>query len=832
MSLTHIVRLKVRAALAGAALAALPAQTASAQSFVALPKRLPAVGRSVVTTDDSLALLVNPANLSHMPAGELRWRGVLLQKNASVPWQGNALTLGLPLPFGLAVGAGFDMALPPSELLGLPTEDYQWLTLAASFGNPDSASIGFSWQRSYSSNPGYDAFSGFTIGLNYRPWDALGVAFVAEDLNTPTSSSGARLNPFLHFAAAVRPTGTQELELTVDGVYQANVNEWGPQAMLSVGVPFGKLSATGAWLANPGGDREWLVTAGTSLNVSFARSSIQTEAHALLGDAVSPETLDGGYASVGFRSFRSTPSVDLSYARRIRIESTPGARSHVALLRQLWSLAEDPSCNAVVLEVRSPPAASLARAEELRDAIRLLQQRGKPVLCHMESAGGNALFVCSQAKQVLINPAGGVQFAGLSARYLYFKSLLDKLGIRAEFIRIGKHKSAPERFTRTGPTETAKRNSIELLHQFETGLVDGIAKGRGLPPAQVRTSLIEGPYVASEAEAVGFVNGTAFDDQLGQRLNKLVGHRVKLVDSRLAPKEPATFGMGRSIAIVHVDGDMVDGRSRTVPFLGMRFSGSYTIAETLERLRGNPSVGAVVLRVDTPGGSAMAADVIWRQVERLAGAKPVIVSMGSVAASAGYYISAPATEIYANPLSITGSIGIFYGKADIQGLMNTIGVDVTVYKTGPRADAQSIFRPYTESERHVLRQKVQQFYDLFVGRVAKGRDLSVAQVDAVAQGRVWTGSQALNKGLVDHLGGLRQAMDKARALAGLDEHAPVVQLPVLRSSLIGRLLGVEGLNTDSPLPAQMLGLVQALVPFAVHAGDKPLARLEIAEIEP
>ena len=810
------------------------ASTTGAQSFVSRPERLPAVGRSVVTVDDSLAVRMNPANLSFMPGAELRWRGVLLRDDARAPWQGNAISLGIPLPFGFAIGAEFDMALPPTDIPFVPNSDYQWLTLGAAFGDHEKAAIGFSWQRSWSSNPYYDDFGTFSIGLSYRPWDVLGFSFVADQINSPTSRQGVRLDPLLHFAGAVRPFGTRSVELTIDGRYVADANAWAPEAVLGVEVPFGQLNATGAWLPNstPGGERQWAVTAGAILDVSGATGSMQVEASALMGNAWAHQALNGGYASVGFRGWRAETGLDFHYARRIRIEETPDARGHVALLRHLWALTEDPMCTAVVLELRTRPAASLARAEELRDAIEHLRQKGKPVLCHMEDAGGSSLFVCSAATKALINPAGGIRFAGLSAQYLYFKGLLDKLGIKAEFIRIGAHKSAPERFTRTGPTETAKQDSIELLYQFERGLVDGIAEGRGLAPAQVRESINNGPYVASEAVAVDFVNGTAFDDQLGKELDAVMGKRTAIIDSPFASHVPERFGVGRSLAIVYVDGDMVDGRSKTIPFLGVKLVGSYTLADTLEQLRHSPSVGAIVLRIETPGGSAMAADVVWRQVKLLAEVKPVVVSMGSVAASGGYYIAAPATEIYANPLTITGSIGIFYGKADIQGLMNKIGVDVTVYKTGPRADAESIFRPYTEDERRVLSEKVRQFYEVFIGRVAEGRHLSVAAVDKVGQGRVWTGQQASQNGLVDQLGGLRQAMDKARHLGNLNDDAPVIQLPTLKTSLLGMLLGIEGIHSGAELPPSFKAIGRALAPFAVHAGDKPWARLEVTEISP
>jgi protease-4 len=280
---------------------------------------------------------------------------------------------------------------------------------------------------------------------------------------------------------------------------------------------------------------------------------------------------------------------------------------------------------------------------------------------------------------------------------------------------------------------------------------------------------------------------------------------------------------------------MVDGRSQTIPFFNMKLVGSYTIADTLKKMREDPQIGAVVLRVETGGGSAMAADVIWREMQLTAQIKPVIVSMGSYAASGGYYIATPANRIFANPLTMTGSIGIFYGKADVAELLRKIGVGIEVYKTAPRADAESIFRPFSDDERRELARKVGQFYDTFLSRVAIGRKMSKRAVDSVGQGRVWTGEQAEARGLVDELGGLRQALAYARRVAHLPDYAPITELPPPDTSLLGKLLGIQGLHADAStiqLPAAFSDMVRALGPFVVFPADKAMARIELSPITP
>jgi protease-4 len=232
----------------------------------------------------------------------------------------------------------------------------------------------------------------------------------------------------------------------------------------------------------------------------------------------------------------------------------------------------------------------------------------------------------------------------------------------------------------------------------------------------------------------------------------------------------------------------------------------------------------------------MASDVMWRAIEQLAKEKPVIVSMGTVAASGGYYIASPARTIYALPLTVTGSIGIFVGKADVSGLLGKIGVTVDTYKTAPRADEESLFRPSTQEERDNALIKIRQYYNVFLDRVSQGRHMSKEEVDSVGQGRVWSGQEAWQRHLVDKMGGLRQALDEARAAAFLPNDAPVVELPENEASLFDKalkLVGVPGSSVDvtAALPARVKELARAVAPMMVYAADVPLARLEFVPLE-
>ncbi|HMJ10316.1 MAG TPA: signal peptide peptidase SppA [Polyangiaceae bacterium] len=837
-----------RAATCGLA-AGLAASAAYAQEPVQRLQRLPAYGRSIVGTDDSTAIVQNPANVGFLPATELRWSSFYLDERAEIPAQGHAFALGVPLPFiPLATGLRLDLVDPPitaGRAMQLGGSNYQWLTWALAVRPASNVSFGFSLQRTYSSTSLAHGLSSWSFGFTSRPFNHLGMSFVASDINRPRNDAGGVVDPAYDIALAVRPFQSQVVELGLEAKYlDSEPGFWIPRATLGVDIPsFGRVRGEFS-ISDPSEEtreRAWTVGGSLALHWSTPGGSFELAAGSIGGTGLGTDARSRAYnnlnADVAFKAWREPASIEAPrFALRLRIESTPDVREHVALLKRLWGIAErEDKVDAVVLELRTAPGDTLAHVQELRDALFHLRRHGKRVLCHLEDADGASLYLCSAANRILINPAGGIRFAGLKTRHLYFKSLLDKLGIRADFVRIGEHKSAPERLTREGSTETSRADKIDLLQQHERQYVEALAAGRHLAPATLRERIARGPFIASEAHAAGLVDGYAFDDQLDDAVTALVGRRTLLLEDKRAPRAPEYFGQVPGVALVYVDGDMVDGRSETIPFLGMKLVGSYTIAENLKKVREDPLVAAVVLRVETGGGSAMAADVMWREVQLTARQKPVIVSMGSYAASGGYYIAAPATYIFANPLTLTGSIGIFYGKADIAELLRKIGVSVEVYKTAPRADAESIFRPFSDEERQELVRKVGQFYDMFLSRVALGRKLSKQDVDKVGQGRVWTGEQAHARRLVDEIGGLRQALEYARRAAGIPDYAPIVELPPPDTSLIGRLLGIEGLHSkfaQMPMPPALAEMVRAIGPFVVFPPDKAMAKIELVPVTP
>lgn len=782
---------------------------------------VPVPGRPLATNDDASSIAQNPANLGFVPAPELRWTWVSSTKDSQVANRGHAFDLALPLG-GLALGARLDFLRPH--------EDYRhhWVTYALSLTPSDAFSLGFTYGKSYASTGPLGGMTAATTAMSIRPSKYFGLAGVLRGFN-----DDPRYGRAYELGAAIRPLGTRAFEIGLEGIAQKGRDQWIPRGVVGVDVPWvGRLRGDVAFLDPKSDDRKWMASVGLDLNSIGS----QTFGGALIGNAYGGT---GFYAGLAVRGY-GEPGFPGSMGEvvKVRLEQTPGNRGHVALLRRLWALAESDAVTAVVFQLKADPASSSAHGEELGDAIRMLRSRGKKVVCHLEDAGARSLHVCSQADRVVMNPAGGLRFAGMRAQFTYYGAALAKLGVRAEFVRIGKHKTAAESFAAAGPSEEAEEDHKDMLHEVEDVLISDVGGGRKISKDELRSRIAKGPFVAKEALAAGLVDGYAYDDELGLVVRELYPNAYRtpyLTDlkssSVFMDRAPAEMGERDRLGVVYVEGDMIDGRSRDVPLLGNKLAGGYTIAEAIDALRKDSRVKAIVLRVETPGGSSMAADVIWRAVEKAKAEKPVVVSMGSTAASGGYYISAPASVIFANRGTLTGSIGIFYGKVDVSELTKQLGVNVVTYRTAPRADAESIYRPFTDDERTELGRKVKSFYDTFVDRVSRGRHMTADEVDAVARGHVWSGRQAKERKLVDQIGGMREAMAEARRLGGLSPDAPIVELPRVPTNLLGLVLGMAGASSKEadegglPIPPAILSLARGLYPFTVHPEGTPLARL-------
>lgn len=815
---------------------------ASADPFPGRAERILSPGRSMATEDSAEALVLNPANLANLPGVEGRWTGVRCSDTRRVAC-GHAFEVATPLLWGLATGLRLDYVMPPGgpKGAGLPFDgvDYTWFTWGVGYRWSERLQLGASIQWSYSSNPATDGLFGITAGASYRMNTRLALGLVAHDMNGPSTQLFPTTGlPVLDrtFAGAIafRPTGKRDIELAIEGRYFDGVDQARPRAVLGIDIPGVGRVRGDVEVMNIDRDstRGIVATAGAEIYWN----ALSVGGGALFGNGLGDPTSVGQYATASFASYVHPGIPHPKHAVWLRMESTPGTRSHVHLLQKLWAAAEDKEIEAVTLVMRAEPAASFAHAEELADAFRVLRAHGKKVVCSFEDAGPRALYACASADRIVVNPAGGIRYSGLRTTHMYLAGLLKKIGVKAEFVRIGAHKSAPEQFTNEHASDVARADQEDLLANIEAVFARNMALYRKIPEDQFRAISAKGPFVASEARDARLVDGFAFDDELDRVTQDVVGRKTGYQKLVAPKKAPESFGPRGKVGLLYIDGDIIDGRSRNVPLLDQKLVGSYTIADEIRHLKDDPNIRAVVLRIESPGGSSMASDVMWRELVKLGQRKPLVVSMGSIAASGGYYVAAPGQVIYALPLTITGSIGIFYGKADVSGLLGKLGVNIEVRKTTERADAESFYRGFTDDERVELDRKVHQFYDVFLDRVSQGRHLTKAEVDAVGQGRVWLGQQALQHKLVDRMGGLREALETARKLGHLSADAPIEEHPPVQQSLLEYAVGLVGLKAGAgidvgALPVQVREVLRGIAPLAFYGDAQPLARMEWLPLE-
>ncbi len=462
-------------------------------------------------------------------------------------------------------------------------------------------------------------------------------------------------------------------------------------------------------------------------------------------------------------------------------------------LRALHEAADDRRVVGLIAKVGGPlPWAAM---QELRLAVLAFAAGGKPTLAWAETfderPGAMAGYVLATAfDEVWLQPGGDLGMLGVGIETTFVRGALDRLGVEPQLDQRHEFKNAADRIMRTELTPAHRSALDQLAESVFTVAVEAIAEGRGLDAAAVRTLVDGGPRRAAQALQSRLVDALGYRDQayaaMGERVGGRVGDDVELLFAdrwrprhRLRPPTPHRA----HVAVVEVRGSIAQGHSRRGP--SGRVAGSDSVCAALRAAARDEHVRAVVVRVDSPGGSAVASETIWREVSLLREAKPVVVSMGEVAASGGYYVACPADVIVALPATLTGSIGVFGGKVVVQGLLERLGVTTGTVSRGERALMFSARQGFDEVERERLAASLDAIYDDFVAKVAHGRGLPVPEVEAVARGRVWTGRDAVEAGLVDRLGGLREALEVARSRAGLPDDAPV--RPALRVSPLARL---------------------------------------------
>ena len=629
-------------------------------------------------------------------------------------------------------------------------------------------------------DPEVDNYAAWTLSSTWRPSRGFALSLAFEEVDSPIipGTLGVEADPTARLAFGFRP-GTDKLTFGLEAARTLADDNARWQAMATARLMMVRGLWLGTWVryhfGEEGGDS--LAEGGVSLGLS--QGGVELSSGLDLADGPDTPMRLATMLRVGTQRH---PNLIPNNRKVVRLQlsgelperpgetlfgsPTPGFAHWLVALDMM---AHDDEVTGLVLQIDAAP--TWAQCWELRESITRFKAKNKKVLAVLTVGDARAHYLASAADQVHLYAAGGLLLTGLAISQTYYFGLMEKLGIRADLVRYEAYKSAPEPLTQSGPSDASVEQTKAILDGMYDEWLTTVSTGRNLTREALITALDNGPQTMHAARDQRLVDGLVEADALGELVREIFGADVDLVRGYVPPVEAFTrWGKKQKVAIIPVVGGIVDGPSSgslplPIPFIGGETTGDATFIAALDQALADPDVVGIVVRVDSGGGSAVASDRMHRAVLGAKRQKPIVISFGNVAASGGYYLAAGAT-IFSTPVTITGSIGIFAGKVDLSGLYAMLGITTFTQRTNERADMMSPFRPYTDEERKVALATIKAYYDRFVGLVAEGRQMSVAEVEVVARGRVWLGRAAHDRKLVDTLAGLWDAMNEVRAQAG------------------------------------------------------------------
>ena len=697
---------------------------------------------SVAVSDDALATFFNPSGLA---AG--RGLNLYYLRTYQNDWAGDdAFFLAVP-------GAGFGIEFGTADA----DTDFTRYTLSGGYhlGNSLYWGTGYSWMNS--DDKDYDGFRSLSMGLMYRRrYFSIGAA--ARDLNRP-KLLGGKLGRTYDFGLALRP-GTWRTTLSLDMQKTQGIEGITLRYALEV-RPIREFMLRGTIKNDLSFDVRFGINIG---NWGFGTGNAFNE---------NREARSG----VGYFHFSNAPKTKPLPRRRMFLDLPMRA------LKEVLPIAKWDEDVAGILVRIDGSRYGIAQLQEMSDAILDFRESGHVVLCYLTNCSTGDYIVASACDGILIHPSAEVRLIGVRTEHSFYKGALDMLGIRADLEHLGEYKSASEAFTRSNISEAHRKIQNIILDDLYGQLVEAIAEGRGWTHESVKKRIDEGPYTARQAFTAELVDRLVYEDELLDVVAELTDVRTDLVPLGEYVRSGLDSQDWRvpqpKIAIIRAEGLMLTGDSFVDPFMGTQVMGADTITRIVKSVKDNDSIKAVVLRIDSGGGLVVAADTIWRELVQLKAVKPLVVSMGDVAASGGYYIAAPADAIVAEPGTITGSIGVIGGKYSFKGLYEKLGIHKEILKRGEHADFYTDYGDYPPAEKAIVQKQIKEIYEDFIEKVALGRaNLTVEDVDRLGQGRVWSGRQAKENGLVDELGGLSLAIAIARERAGLEKKSiEIVEFP-------------------------------------------------------
>lgn len=520
-----------------------------------------------------------------------------------------------------------------------------------------------------------------------------------------------------------------------------------------------------------------------------------------------------------------------------------------SVLRRLQKAADDSQVSAIVLHLENLNI-GWAKVHELRSAITQARKSDKKIYAFLESAHTHDYLIAAACSEIILPESGIVMLPGVRAEVTFYKNLFDWLHLEPQMLRVGEYKSAGEPYTRSEMSPAFREELSAVLDSFYEQIVEQISTSRKLEADKVKGIIDQGILTAADAKAAGLIDHVAYEDAItamiqgndatanvkylkGYGKPKVdtdfsgIGGMVKMMNLLMGVEEPARRSLAPKIAVISAVGPIMSGASST-DFMGEASMGSATMVKAIRQARDDETVKAIVLRIDSPGGSALASDIMWHELETVQ--KPWVASMGDTAASGGYYIAMGADRIFAEPGTITGSIGVVGGKLAFEKALSKIGVTTSVVQRGANGGVNSMGTPFTESERDAMQKLLNNIYAQFTTKAAAGRKMDVEALEKLARGRIYTGVQAKSLGLVDEVGTLADAIAYAKKAAGLDPEKKLERLDLPRSvSPLEQLFG--------PLEPETQARVSAaswirLLPSALQQPLQQIQFLEVLSREP
>lgn len=702
---------------------------------------------SSAVCDDAMAVIINPAGL-----GVKRGlNGYYYHTLSGATGGDNAFFISLT---NLGFGAEFvDQA--EAKFSKYTLSDSLRLTNDLYFG------AGYSWYNS--KHKIYDSLSSWDAGLLYRPSNYISFGMTAHNINR---SENTKRN--YNLAIGLRPY-TNRVTFSMDGMLTESSKIKDADIRWSIELePVNGMLLKGSY----GRDRSFDIKVG----IGLPRLEFGSYRHF---DDNGTNKGGGVYTRFSNERFRTIFDIG-NYVLDINTED----------INEVQKAKDDVTIEGIIIKP-SMNGSGMASIQEMYDSIAEFKSTGKKSLCYIDMISNKGYYLASISDKIVINRAGYLLLNGLRSEVTLYKGTLDKLGIEAELYNIGKYKSASEILTNERISDYHRESLNSILDDLSEQMVSGIADGLGITKEKVQELIDMGPYSAKSAEKVGLVDSLVYADQVEEEMKQLVGKKVTIISGKEYGKRKYynyNWGIKPQIAVIYATGLIVPGKSTIDGIMG-----ADTICNALKKAREDRLIKAVVIRIDSGGGSVFASDLIWREVVLTKRKKPVIVSMGDIAASGGYYIACPADVILAEPSTITGSIGVISGKINLRGFYDRLGIKKEILKRGRNSDIYSLYTDFSDEQKEIIERQAQETYKDFVAKVVEGRKLSEEQVEKIAQGRVWTGRQAKENGLIDELGGLDKAISIAKKKANIKEDTSVDIISLPKPSFLFRQFVFEEL---------------------------------------